>query len=463
MPLDPIQRDWAIRTAYGEDPNLSAEGVLSVIRNRTLAGRYGGNDVKSVVTAKNQFEPWNRADARARMENLNPESEDYKRLGAIADQVWSGDRPDVTNGATHFYAPKAQAAAGRSAPTWATGPGQQIGPHMFYAPEGRVARPQDAEGPPEAPPEAGPMLSQYSSQSRSVAPQQPALSQSYVNGPGALSAPAAKEGFDWQRVSRALQGAGMHLSGNTGGLGAVQQLPKNHGYDFITGQDGQIFRVNKAKGTIEAVGGRGKSKAEEAYDLEDARAFAKIGQELPDQIEKSYNRLNDLDTAKRLVMDPNVRQGAGGEWSLEAKKLGEIFGIKSLGTNEAELLRSLANRTTLELRNPSSGAGMPGALSDSDRDFLKQANFGLNNTREGNLRIIDIARRAEQRKLELANHAQKLMEANGGRYDGNVRKKLNEWRNSQSIFTDEDKAGLASPEQPSGGLPKGVKSISIIP
>jgi hypothetical protein len=160
-PLDQLQRDYAIRTIYGEDPNLSAEAVANVIRNRAEAGRYGGNDVQSVVLAKNQFEPWNNAKARARMEALAPDSPEYQRLGALVDRVWSGGAQDITGGATHFYAPKAQAALGRQVPAWAKGEGQQIGPHVFFAPEGAVTRswaPQAA--PPQVqsqPPSPGPI------------------------------------------------------------------------------------------------------------------------------------------------------------------------------------------------------------------------------------------------------------------------------------------------------------------
>jgi hypothetical protein len=144
--LDPVQRDYAIKTIYGEDPGLSAEAVANVIRNRVEAGRYGGGDVQGVVLAKNQFEPWNNAKARARMEGLSPDSPEYQRIGGIVDSVFSGQSPDITNGATHFYAPKAQAALGRAVPKWAQGDGQQIGPHVFFAPEGAVTR----QGQPQA-------------------------------------------------------------------------------------------------------------------------------------------------------------------------------------------------------------------------------------------------------------------------------------------------------------------------
>ena len=37
----------------------------------------------------------------------------------------------------------------------------------------------------------------------------------------------------------------------------------------------------------------------------------------------------------------------------------------------------------LELRNPSGGAGMPGAMSDADRNFLASIPPSLANTKEG--------------------------------------------------------------------------------
>lgn len=133
-PLDPPQgkdRDLAIRTVYGEDPGSSALGVANVIRNRAVAGKFGGDTIPGVVLAKNQFEPWNNDAARARMQSLDPNSAEYKRLGAIVDQAYT-DVNDPTNGATHFFAPKAQAALGRPVPTWGQGAGQDIGVHRFF-------------------------------------------------------------------------------------------------------------------------------------------------------------------------------------------------------------------------------------------------------------------------------------------------------------------------------------------
>jgi spore germination cell wall hydrolase CwlJ-like protein len=135
--LSAADRDNVIRTVWGEaasEPPQGQEAVAHVIRNRVLAG-YGDNATE-VVHAPWQFEPWNTPAGRERMQNI-PTSE-YERIGDIVDRVFRGEATDVTHGATHFYSPGAQAAAGREPPEWATPATQlaEIGAHEFYAPSG---------------------------------------------------------------------------------------------------------------------------------------------------------------------------------------------------------------------------------------------------------------------------------------------------------------------------------------
>jgi spore germination cell wall hydrolase CwlJ-like protein len=149
-PLDPPSgnaRDLLIRTIYGEDKGPSALGVANVIRNRAVNGGFGGDTVPGVVLAKNQFEPWQAPQAKARMLALDTNSPDYARLGGVVDQAYAGNDP--TNGATSFYSPTAQAALGRPTPQWAQGQGQDIGEHRFFG--GAPAQPAQLAGPPPSP------------------------------------------------------------------------------------------------------------------------------------------------------------------------------------------------------------------------------------------------------------------------------------------------------------------------
>lgn len=168
-PLDPPSggdREAMIRTILGEAGNQPAVGqnaVASVIRNRAVAGNFGGDTPTGVVTARNQFEPWNTPGGRSGMEAAaaNP-AKRAQAEAAIADAYGEGGRApaDPTMGATHFFAPKAQAALGRPAPAWGRGPGQDIADHRFFGGAGQpqvtagqqVAAVDDAALPPNATP-----------------------------------------------------------------------------------------------------------------------------------------------------------------------------------------------------------------------------------------------------------------------------------------------------------------------
>jgi spore germination cell wall hydrolase CwlJ-like protein len=150
--LSPVDRDLMIRTIIGEAGDQGPQGqaaVAHVIMNRVAAGKYGQTP-SDVVLAPHQFEPWSTRSGELRA--INPNSAAYQNVGDIVDMSASGDVPDPTGGATHFFAPKAQAALGRNVPAWATPQSQTavIGGHTFFAPNGRVGAPTSAIDPLDA-------------------------------------------------------------------------------------------------------------------------------------------------------------------------------------------------------------------------------------------------------------------------------------------------------------------------
>lgn len=135
-PLDPpsgATRDALIRGVIAEAGNQGPRGmqaVANVVRNRAVAGNYGGDTVEGVLNKPYQFEPFNTESGRARMGRIDPNSPQYAAAGEAVDRAYTGDDP--TEGATHFYAPKAQAALGRPAPAWDDGSGRDLGDHRFF-------------------------------------------------------------------------------------------------------------------------------------------------------------------------------------------------------------------------------------------------------------------------------------------------------------------------------------------
>lgn len=153
-PLDPpsgTDRAKMVATILGEagnEPQFGKDAVASVIRTRAVDGGYGGNTPSAVVTAPNQFEPWNTAEGRARMERAAADPKQAAAAeAAIASAYGEGGKApnDPTEGMTHFYSPTAQAALGRSAPAWAGGESVKIGGHVFNSPDDPAAIPSAAQ------------------------------------------------------------------------------------------------------------------------------------------------------------------------------------------------------------------------------------------------------------------------------------------------------------------------------
>ena len=224
QPLDARARDLAIRTIYGEaaqEPEEGQAAVAHVIRNRTQAGRYGGKDVPSVVLARNQFEPWQRPDARARMLALKPGTPEYERLGAMVDAVFGGQREDNTGGATHFYSPVAQRQLGRQPPSWGRGEPLVIGGHNFYAPEGRVTLAGQSAPGADIPQQAQPAQAATAddwSQFPEAKPQEPNI--------GVLDLPLARVNQGGAAAIGALGGATGQFSDELYGAARASGLPE---------------------------------------------------------------------------------------------------------------------------------------------------------------------------------------------------------------------------------------------
>lgn len=268
--INPRSRDLAIRTIYGEagdQPDIGKAAVAAVINNRAASGKYGGKDVAGVVTAPNQFEPWQRPDARQRMLALTPESPDYQKIAAIFDGVIKGDIEDPTKGATHFFSPGAQAALGRKPPSWAQGEGQQIGGHMFFAPDEKRA---PAKASPVSP-QAANFFDQFDTSAQPAAAAQPAVRGSDAPATRITVSPSDATGPVSPPDTRPDRGAV-----DAGARGVAQGLTANFG-DEIRG----LVEASGANPDDPASLGKlihgalrywsGDAKAKEAYDAAVAR------------------------------------------------------------------------------------------------------------------------------------------------------------------------------------------------
>lgn len=126
------ETDVLIRTVYGEARGESAAGqaaVAWVILNRAAKGRaHMGTTIKGVCLKPSQFSCWNSNDPnRNSLLTLNKNSEPYKNIGKVVEEVLNGTRTDDTKGSTHYH-------TSRVKPNWANNknPVVTIGNHLFY-------------------------------------------------------------------------------------------------------------------------------------------------------------------------------------------------------------------------------------------------------------------------------------------------------------------------------------------
>lgn len=110
------------------------------------------------------------------------------------------------------------------------------------------------------------------------------------------------------------------------------------------------------------------------------------------------------------------------------------FGIKidkNLPNKQAAM--SLANEAALQLRSPAGGAGMPGAMSDSDRNFLASMTPNISQSAEGRKMVIDSYVAVQQRNAQVADFARKY-EKKYGKLDNGFFDQLSAWSTSNPLF-----------------------------
>ena len=182
--------------------------------------------------------------------------------------------------------------------------------------------------------------------------------------------------------------------------------------------------------------------AEAEYDKKKAESFAQMAEQMRASWVNSTRMNSMLDQLETLYKDPNVTQGALAENITGLKGIAASLNIDIAGKGSEDAIRSITNKFALELRNPSGGAGMPGAMSDSDRNFLASIPPSLSNTPTGRALISQGMRSINNRDKQIANMAQRYEEKNG-RLDNGFVKEMREWSEKTPMFDEKQKAIMA--------------------
>ena len=221
----------------------------------------------------------------------------------------------------------------------------------------------------------------------------------------------------------------------------------------IPADDARPYALVDGKPTL--IGGTGTTinnsvgPSETEYDKTIGKGFAEKYNTIQDSANAARGKMDTL-TALGAALDESGTTGFGAETLMGVKRAAKSLGMdigENLGPQETAV--ALGNQLALMLRNPSSGAGMPGAMSDKDRQFLVASVPGLGKTPQGNRQLLEYMKKVEQRNIEVAARAQDYAHTHG-RLDAGFDRELAAWADANPLFGD---AATAKPDAAGGPWP----------
>ncbi|MCG1042501.1 hypothetical protein KQH60_08065 [Mycetohabitans sp. B8] len=186
----------------------------------------------------------------------------------------------------------------------------------------------------------------------------------------------------------------------------------------VAGPGGHEYYVPRSTVATEGQSGAlmaSRNPADIQYETDTAKATAEQAKQIQSAGFNAGIKIDRYQQLGKLLKEAELSKKG-----FELAELVNQYGLlptrldKNIGN--AQAAQAIANQMALELRDPSQGAGMPGALSDSDRQFLMSMVPNLQNTPEGRHQMIGMAVAIQQRQQQIAAMARQW-QAKGGRLD----------------------------------------------
>ena len=472
-------RELLAKTLQAEAGNQGIGGMLavgSVIRNRMAQG----GSLSDVILAPAQFSAWNKVTGAVGGEQgqdmaaIKPSEDAY----AAADAILSGNAPDLTGGATHYYNPSI------SNPAWgkekAGGDWTKIGAHIFgkagdfrtgaakmngeqtQKPQGLLGGLLGGQG-------IGGALG-MSDDFRDK------LKMAILAGTGdarmdpLISATAAR--MEERKEERKLQkginktidyfqkkaDAGDDLAATMVGALNTQQIDPASAISTYISESTRAVKDTRTAAEKEydraaAEGYQGsfmdflQAKKKEfniGINTEGADDFTRAlmkgmatryetYQSEADAAEKAMANLNLMGN---LVGQDNFYSGPFGNQVTAVRRVATLFGADPEQVADAETFNKIAKDSALQVMGGSLGVG----FSNADRDFVEAMVPNIENTKAGNLKIIEVQTKIQNRKIDLARMAEQYA-AENGTLKG-FRAFITEWRQQNPLFSAAEKAAL---------------------
>ena len=178
------------------------------------------------------------------------------------------------------------------------------------------------------------------------------------------------------------------------------------------------YQVNEKTGRIMPVTEGGQTinvgAQEGSYARERGTGYAKQADTIQSAARAATGDLANVQIMRQALQNGDFYTGIGGDWVQQGRRLAGAFGIADADRlGSAELVETITNRLALGQRTTGDGAGMPGAMSDADREFLVKTVPGLLKSPNGNAQILDFMEKVAKRELDVAKMAADYEQQNG--------------------------------------------------
>lgn len=181
---------------------------------------------------------------------------------------------------------------------------------------------------------------------------------------------------------------------------------------------------------------------------------------LQEDATNARGKLHQIDRLEQLYA--GVNSGKLTPLGTELAAWASAFGIKGIDKNlpNKQAAESIASQFALELRNPSGGAGMPGSLSDSDRQFLRSMVPNLSLEPESIKLMLETYRKLSERSIEVAKLARQYRRENPRKsFDEDFYDYLEDHFKDKNLFGDTEQTGTSG----ASVTQRGPKRIRIAP
>lgn len=203
--------------------------------------------------------------------------------------------------------------------------------------------------------------------------------------------------------------------------GTPEKTPEGMRYD----QSGQLVPIPGYLAMKKEIAGAGAPKVSVpvsfSQEKEEAKTVGKGFGEMYVDLQKG-----DMAAAGKIARYDRMAQLLNGVYTGKLTPLGTDVSAyaKSLGFDidpklgNKQAADALANEMALQLRNPAGGAGMPGALSDKDREFLVKMTPGLGKDPQSNQLLLETSKKLAQRERDVARLSRDYRKRKGSLDEG---------------------------------------------